>query len=74
MSAKMEIFIGRALAFSFGMALLLFSVYAVILDAAWIVADPTKDINIITMALVEAVPSWIGSLLVFLGWPSKQNR
>jgi hypothetical protein len=73
MSEEREILIGRTFVFSVGMALLLLSVYGVILYAAFLISHPLMTYDIISPALFAAFIAWIGSLLAFLGWHSKQN-
>ena len=67
----------RAGIFALGMSILLYSIYTVVLSAAYVVAIDTMyfDPNMynIGVALTGAMGGFIGSLLVFYGWHTEEE-
>ncbi|NHI89070.1 MAG: hypothetical protein EAX87_06070 [Candidatus Thorarchaeota archaeon] len=76
MSGRNIPFIVRAIIFALGMAILLFSVFSVVLSAAYLIAYSPQyiDTNLYIGVAVQggAIGSGIGSLLVFIGWHAEE--
>ena len=77
MSGRKIPFIVRASIFALGMAILLFSVFNVVLSAAYLIAYSPQymDTNLYIGMAVQggAIGSGIGSLLIFIGWHAEKE-
>ncbi|TFH01903.1 MAG: hypothetical protein E4H14_18130 [Candidatus Thorarchaeota archaeon] len=72
MSGTKEFPIKGAAIFALGMAILLFSIYTVVMSAAYEIGYSPMYVDTysynMSMALGGAISGGIGSLLIFIGW------